>query len=396
MPIVTQAESEQGGPLAFADRPHMKIAMVGTRGLPAAYSGFETAVDNLGSRLAARGHEVAVYCRPHMVEGRRRWYKGMRLVYVPTIRNKYLDTFVHSFLCTMHMGLFLRPDVAFYFIAGNSPFAGLSRLLGVPSIINVDGLDSQRAKWPALAKAYLRWAERNAPRLATRTITDSRAVQRLYREHHHAETEYIPYGSALPDDDSDDHLELLGLRKRGYVLFVGRLVPENNAHVLVEAFSGLDTEMKLVVVGDAPYADEYQTALRACDDPRVLFTGYLFDEAYRTLLRNAAVFVAPTEVGGTHPVIVEAMGAGNCVVVNDHEPNLEVIGEAGVAYKGREGAAGLRRALRSLLDDPATVQRYRDLAAARARDVFSWDAVTGQYEELAEAVLGAVPHPATR
>ena len=372
----------------------MRIALLGTRGLPAAYSGFETAVDNLGTRLAARGHEVVVYCRPHMVEGRHRRYRGMRLVYVRTIRNKYLDTFVHSLLCTAHMGLVLRPDVAFYFIAGNSPFAGLSRLLGVPSINNVDGLDSQRAKWPALAKAYLRWAERNAPRFATRTITDSRAVQRLYREQHHAETVYIPYGSALPDGDSEEVLERFDLRKRDYVLFVGRLVPENNAHVLVEAFAGLDTDMKLVVVGDASYADAYQTALRDCEDPRVLFTGYQFGEGYRTLLRNAAIFVAPTEVGGTHPVIVEAMGAGNCVVVNDHEPNLEAIGEAGVAYKGREGAAGLRRVLRSLLDDPAKVQRCRELAAVRARDIYSWDAVTGQYEELAEAVLGGVPQPA--
>jgi glycosyltransferase involved in cell wall biosynthesis len=396
MPIVTQAESEQGERLAPAVGHGMKIAMVGTRGLPAAYSGFETAVENLGSRLSARGHEVVVYCRPHMVQGRHRRYKGMKLVYVPTIRNKYLDTFVHSFLCTVHMGLFLRPDVAFYFIAGNSPFAELSRLLGVPSIINVDGLDSQRAKWPGLAKAYLRWAERNAPRLATRTITDSRAVQRLYREHHHAETVYIPYGSTLPGSDSGEYLERFGLQKRDYVLFVGRLVPENNAHVLVEAFSGLDTDMKLVVVGDAPYASDYQTALRACEDPRILFTGYLFGEGYRTLMRNAAIFVAPTEVGGTHPVIAEAMGAGNCVVVNDHEPNREVIGDAGVSYQGREGAAGLRRVLRSLLDDPTAVQRYRDLAAARARDVYSWDAVTKQYEELAEAVLKGIPQPATR
>jgi glycosyltransferase involved in cell wall biosynthesis len=373
----------------------MKMAMLGTRGLPAAYSGFETAVENLGSLLVARGHEVVVYCRPHMVQGRHRRFKGMKLAYVPTIRNKYLDTFVHSFLCTLHMGLFVRPDVAIYFIAGNSPFAGLSRLLGVPSIINVDGLDSQRAKWPALAKAYLRWAERNAPRLATRTITDSRAVQRLYREQHHAETVYIPYGSALPDGDSEEALKRFGLRKRDYVLFVGRLVPENNAHVLVEAFSALDTDMKLVVVGDAPYASEYQASLRDCVDPRVLFTGYLFGEGYQCLLRNAAVFVAPTEVGGTHPAIVEAMGAGNCIVVNDHEPNLETIGDAGVAYKGSEGAASLRQVLLSLLDDPAAVQRYRDLAVARARDVFSWDAVTMQYEELAEAVFKGVPRPAT-
>ena len=370
--------------------------MLGTRGLPAAYSGFETAVENLGSRLAERGHDVVVYCRPHMVTGRHVRYKGMTLVYVPTIANKYLDTIVHTFLCTLHMGVRVKPDVAFYFIDGNSPMAALSRILGVPSILNVDGLDSARAKWPRPAKAYLRWAERNASRLATRVITDSRIVQRHYREKFGADTAYIPYGSSLPDDGGDEHLERLGLEARQYVLFVGRLVPENNAHVLVDAFRGLDTELKLVVVGDAPYASDYQKALHAGDDPRVLFTGYLFDEGYRTLLRNAAVFVAPTEVGGTHPAIIEAMGAGNCVVVNDHAPNLETIGDAGVPYSGREGAMALRRVLRELLDDPAAVQRYRELAAARARNVYSWDAVTTQYEELAHEVLDGVRRAAAR
>lgn len=373
----------------------MKIAMLGTRGVPAAYSGFETAVENLGMRLAARGHQVLVYCRPHMVERERRAYRGMRLVYLPTIRNKYLDTFVHTLLCTLHMALVVRPHVAFYFIAGNSPFAGLSRLLGIPSVLNVDGLDSRRAKWPAAAKVYLRWAESSAPRLATTVVTDSRTVQRLYRDDLDAETVYIPYGSELGGQGGSagqsgggrGHLDRLGLEPRGYILFVGRLVPENNAHVLIEAFRDLKTDLPLVVVGDAEYAGDYVRALRDCPDPRVIFTGYLFGEGYRELLLHASLVVVPTEVGGTHPVIVEAMAAGNCVVVNDHEPNLETIAEAGVAYSGRAGAPALRAVLRELLDDPPRVERCRQLAADRARRVYSWDAVTSQYERLAREML---------
>lgn len=371
--------------------------MLGTRGVPAAYSGFETAVENLGSRLAVRGHQVLVYCRPHMVEGGHRTYRGMSLVHIPTVRNKYLDTFVHTLLCTLHMALFARPQVAFFFIAGNSPLAGLSRLLGIPSVLNVDGLDSRRAKWPAAAKVYLRWAERNAPRLASSVITDSRTVQRHYREHHHSETNFIPYGSELGgpcgtaarSGGGCRHLERLGLEPRRYILFVGRLVPENNAHVLVEAFRDLDTDLPLVVTGDAEYAGDYVDALRACPDPRVLFTGYLFGEGYRELLHHAYLVVVPTEVGGTHPVIVEAMAAGNCVVVNDHQPNLETIAEAGVFYRGLGGAPALRAVLRELLDDRPRVERYRQLAADRARDVYSWDAVTSQYERLACDVLAS-------
>jgi len=363
----------------------VKIALVGTRGVPAAYSGFETAVENLGERLAARGHEVYVYCRPHMVEGRYATYKGMRLVYLPTIPSKHLDTFAHSFVSTLHMAARVRPDVAIYFIAGNAPFAGLSRLLGIPSIINVDGLDSRRAKWSGPAKRYIAWAEHAAPRLASGVITDSRVLQRIYRDEHHAETEFIAYGAEMPEPADAGTLERFGLESRGYVLFVGRLVPENNAHVLIEAFAGLQTDLKLVVVGDAPYADDYQRELKAAAarDPRVVLTGYVFGDGYRELSHNAAIVVVATEVGGTHPVLLESMAAGNCIIVNDHEPNLETIGDAGASYHGADGALGLRAALQNLLDEPERVEALRAAAAERARTVYSWDAVTDAYESLA-------------
>ena len=372
----------------------MKIVLIGTRGLPAAYSGFETAVENIGRRLAARGHHVTVYCRPHMVEGRYPVYRGMDLVYVPTVANKYLDTMVHTLLCTLHMAARRRPDVAIYFIAGNSPMTRLSRLLGIPSLINVDGLDSRRAKWNRWARLYLRWAERNAPRFATATITDSRILQRLYRDDYGYDTHYIPYGSELEDEaPGGAHLARLGLESRGYVLFVGRLVPENNAHVLVEAFAGLETDLTLAIVGDAPYAEEYQRNLRAAADGRVVFTGYQFGDAYLELARNAAIFVVATEVGGTHPVLVEAMATGNCVVVNDHPPNVEVIGDAGATYAGAEGATGLRRMLAELLADPERMERLRGAAAQRARALYSWDAVTDAYEKLAREVAGGDDGP---
>jgi glycosyltransferase involved in cell wall biosynthesis len=381
----------------------MKIALVGTRGVPAAYSGFETAVENIGVRLAERGHDVTVYCRPHMVKRRAdAYYRGMRLVYLPTVAGKHLDTPVHSLLSTLHLATVRRPDVAIYFIAGNSPFAGLGRLLGVPTAINVDGLDSPRAKWGPWARRYLRLTERAAPRLANVAITDSRVLQEIYRAWGH-ETVYIPYGSELAIDDPNDAagtgaetgtetdtaahaagdpLRDLELDPRKYVLFVGRLVPENNAHVLVQAFTGLSTDLRLAVVGDAPYADAYQERLHAVHDERVVFAGYQFGAAYRRLLRNAAIVAVPTEVGGTHPVLLEAMAAGSCIVVNDHAPNLETLGEAGVSYPGKEGAPGLRRALEALLADPAQMERYRAAAAERAGRVYSWEAVTDAYEHL--------------
>ena len=142
----------------------MKIAILGTRGIPASYSGFETAVEQLTSRLTARGHEVIVYCRPHVVDRRLRTYKGARLVHLRTVQNKYLDTFVHTCLSAVHAARVTKPDAALFFIGGNSPLCLITRWASIPTVINVDGLDSDRRKWPALAKAYLRFAERNAPR----------------------------------------------------------------------------------------------------------------------------------------------------------------------------------------------------------------------------------------
>ncbi len=367
----------------------MKLALLGTRGVPASYSGFETAVEAIGARLAARGHDVTVYCRPHVVATHYRSYRGMKLVHLPTIATKHLDTFVHTLLSTVHMACAVHPDAALYFIVGNAPSAALSRLLGIPTILNVDGLDSERAKWSGPAKSYLRWAQRNARRCAHRLVTDSEAVQRIYRERYGTVTEFIPYGADMAGPDSGRHLERFGLRRRGYILFVGRLVPENNAHVLLAAFTGLKTDLQLVVVGDAPYEARYQDGLRAAfgDDPRIVFTGYLFDEGYRELARNAEIFVVPSEVGGSHPVLLEAICAGNCVVVNDHEPNLEVLGGAGVSYPGAEGAAGLRRVLQGLVDHPQRIVELRAAALERARSLHSWDVVTDAYERLARVVI---------
>jgi glycosyltransferase involved in cell wall biosynthesis len=363
----------------------MKIAILGTRGIPASYSGFETAAEELASRLSARGHEVTVYCRPHVVDRKLSTYKGARLVHLPTIRNKYLDTFVHTFLSALHTGRVLRPDVALFFIAGNSPLCVLTRRAGIPTLINIDGLDSDRQKWPPLAKAYLRFAERSSPRWSDQAITDSHAVADVFEHRYGRRIGVVPYGVQDPGHNGATVLDELGLEPRRYILFVGRLEPENNPHLLVEAFSRLDRTrargMKLVIVGGAPYADDYIRQVRRSADPRVVFPGYVFGRGYWELQRHAYLFCAPTGVGGTHPVILEAMAAGNCVLVNDHPPNVETVGDAGIYFCGSDGVDDLTEQLGRLLDDERLVQAYRDRARERARR-YSWDAVTDRYEQL--------------
>lgn len=367
----------------------MNIALLGTRGIPASYSGFETCVEQLGQRLVQRGHRVTVYCRSHHITYEGAYYKGMRLVKLPTIANKYLDTIVHSFISSLH-AVTQRYDVALYFIAGNSPVTWIPRLAGAKTILNVDGLDWRREKWPLLAKKYIQFAEYLATLLPNAYLTDSKHVQQFYMERYNNEPVYIPYGSDVEISPPGDILKQFGLEAGKYILLVGRLVPENCAHHLVEAFRGLDTNLKCVIVGDAPYAEEYKMSLKklAEGDERIVFTGYVFGKGYQELSSNAYIFVETSGVGGTHPALVEAMAFGNCVIVHNTPENLETIGEAGFEYDGEMGASDLRRALEELLTAFDTVEAYRLEARQRAQTVYSWEAVTDSYEQLFYQVCG--------
>ena len=361
----------------------LKIALMGTRGIPASYSGFEQCVEQLGKRLVQRGHEVTVYCRSHHITYPEETYLGMRLVKLPTIANKYLDTIVHSFVSSVH-ALPQRYDIALYFIAGNSPVTWIPRIVGTKTLLNVDGLDWKREKWPVLAKKYIQFSEYLATRLPTVYLTDSNVVQQYYRDTYGSAPPYIPYGSDVEITPPGETLERYGLEPGGYVLFVGRLVPENCAHHLVEAFRNLSTDLKCVIVGDAAYAEEYKASLHALaeGDPRIIFTGYLFGKGYHELGSNARIFVETSGVGGTHPALVEAMAFGNCVITHNTAENLETIGEAGFSYDGKAGAQDLQRVLARLLAEPELVAEYARRAKQRADTVYTWDSVTDAYERL--------------
>ena len=362
--------------------------MLGTRGVPSVYGGFETCAEQLGVRLIERGHEVTVYSRPHFVDPRRKEYRGIRLVSVPTVHNKYLDTLAHVFLSSVH-ALGQRYDVCLYFIAGNSVVAWIPRLAGTRTVINVDGLDWRREKWPGPAKRYLQMAERLTPRLANAALTDSRFVQRFYAEEYGARIAYIAYGSDVEPAPPGETLAQWGLEPHRYILFVGRLVPENHPDHLLEAFRSLeDTHgMKCVMMGDASYADDYVSRVRGYASEDVVFTGYVYGEGYREITSNAFAFVLTSSASGTHPALLEAMGMGNCVVVNDTPENLEAMGGAGLSYRGEEGAASLTVVLERLLERPGMVEVYKQRAREHVRRHYSWDAITEQYLALFRRVM---------
>lgn len=359
----------------------MKIALMGSRGIPACYSGFETFYENLAIRLSARGHQVTVYNRKQYVNHPSKYYKGVRLVTLPTLRNKHLDTLYHTFMSVIHAA-FQRYDIAYLCIVGNSPLTLFTRLFGMKTVLNVDGEDWKRDKWRGLEKTYLKMCERVATIFPHVVISDSEVIRKRYREDYKAETVFIPYGANIGRSEDVSYLAKFGLTNNEYILFVGRSVPENNAHVLIDAFNRLKSNYKLVIVGDAPYVDDYKEGLKSMAGENVVFTGYLFGDGYASLSSHCYLFVLPSGVDGTRPVLLDQLGFGNCVLVNNTPANLEVIADAGTWFDGTQGADALSQKLEQLLADRDAVIEYRERAVERVRKTYSWEAVTEQYEQL--------------
>jgi glycosyltransferase involved in cell wall biosynthesis len=365
----------------------MRIAIIGIKFIPARFGGFETAVDELSRGLVRQGHRVRVYNRSGMTDYSEPSYEGVDLVTLPTVKSKNLSTIVHGLLSTLHV-LSHRVDVVHYYTTGVTLWAPLIRVWGMKVVCSVDGTDWQRAKWGRLARRYLRSSERLAVRFCHGLISDSQDVKRYYRQNYGADSTCIAYGTREQRSQGHDVLDRFGLAERDYLLFVGRLVPENNVDGLIRAFEKTTTERKLVIVGDDPWEKAYVRSLKATQDPRIVFTGGVYGDGYAQLQQNAYLFVLPDEVGGTHPALVEAMGYGNCVLVNDTPSNLEVIADAGFHYRGADGDADLRVKIQHLLDRPELVAEYRVRARERAQAHFRWADVVQQHVEFYKQVTG--------
>lgn len=360
----------------------MRIALLGTRGIPANYGGFETFAEELSTRLVGRGHEVTVYCRERYHQT---YYRGVKLQYLPTIRHKYLDTIAHTFVSTLHL-LAHRADVALYCNGANAVFTLWPRMFGIPVALNVDGIERKRKKWNRLAKAWYlvsEWLSTFCPNVV---ITDARTIQRYYRERYGKESTFIPYGAETCKAAGAAVLDRLGLAPGRYFLYVSRMEPENHPLEVREAFERVATDMKLALVGDAPYAHEYIRRVRETVDPRVILPGAIYGEGYRELGSHCFAYIHATEVGGTHPALIEAMGRGALVLYRNTPENAEVAGDAGIPFEPGE----LTSKLEGLLAMPEEQrQRLRRKALERIRERYSWDAVTDSYLELLQNLLPA-------
>lgn len=350
----------------------MHIAIVGTRGIPARYGGFETFAEELARRLVERGHRVSVYCRDKEPAGA---YLGAERRYLPTIRHKYFDTLAHTGFSTLHL-LGNQVDVALYCNGANAIYTWMPRLFGMPVALNVDGLERKRKKWNALAKQWYHFSEWLSTFCPTRIVTDAAEIERYYKETYQASSTFIPYGAEMGTVAWEP---MLGLEPLSYFLYVTRFEPENNPLLVRQAFEKVETAKQLALIGDAPYAHDYIRQVRDTKDPRISIPGAIYGNGYKILQSHCFAYIHATEVGGTHPALIEAMGRGALILYLETLENTEVAGGVGIPFRADNLPDAIRQVL--AMSDEERAERRR-LSLERVRQRYSWEVVTDQYEAL--------------
>jgi glycosyltransferase involved in cell wall biosynthesis len=359
--------------------------MLGVKGIPHT-GGIENVVEQLGSRLAARGHEVIVYVRPHYTPRSLTEYRSMRLVHLPSVRTKHLDAITHTFLAAWH-AVFSGADIAHIHSIGLSILAPIPRMRGIKTIVQSHGLDWQREKWGPLIKTFLKMTDYSTVYLPHATTVVSRRMQRYYESKFGRRVTYIPNGVNDFAQVEPHEIYKLGLRENDYILFASRLVPEKGCHHLLRAYKELgNPTKKLVIAGDSNYGDRYAAELKRQGDENILFLGFVKGRLFEELMSHAYVYVQPSEIEGLSTALLEAMSYRNCVLVSDIEENLEVIGDCGFAFRNKN-PEDLRAKLEYLLANKWVVEEYRAKAEARVSTTYSWDDVTDQYEALYHLLL---------
>ncbi|MGM1029620.1 MAG: glycosyltransferase [Actinomycetota bacterium] len=373
----------------------MRIVMLGTRGVPATYGGFETAVEEIGSRLAARGHDVIVYgdrSHPEITE-----HLGMQVVHVPSLPLKQLETLSRTGIATLLAMAGGAPDVAFVFNAANAPYVSLLRARGIPVAVHVDGLEWRRAKWGGAGRSYYRWAEQRSVRTADALIADAPGIADYYAREFGAPTELIRYGAPVLQRIATAPLAPLALEPDRFHLAVARFEPENHVLEIVEGYRRSSARLPLVVVGSAPYSADYTRAVHeaAEGDDRIRLLGGVWDqELLDALYAHARTYVHGHSVGGTNPSLLRAMGAGTATIAFDVDFNREVLADDAWTFSD---ATELARAVEAAEADEALVVARGIRAHERAARVFRWEDVADEYERLArDLAAGASIHQTTR
>ena len=367
------------------------MAIMGTRGVPASYGGFETAVEEIGKRLAARGYDVTVYCRnpgQTLTE-----YEGMRLVNLPAIRHRMAETLSHTSLSAARAIIKDKPDVALVLNAGNAPLIAPLQAAGIPVAIHLDGLESKREKWRGAGARYYRWAEKVAVKNGDEVIADAQTIADHVLARYGRTCTVIPYGAEVIHPGSSRLAELDVIR-RDYHLVVARLEPENHVLEAVHGYTISEETRPLLVVGSAPYSQWYIDRVRevAADHPSVRLLGAIYDRGLLDqLYANARTYIHGHSVGGTNPSLLRAMGAGAPVLAYDCEFNREVTADQAFFWRDAESLAAILDEIAEGEADPE-LGAFSEAGRARVTQHYQWDAVTDDYQALLHRLADQRPY----
>ena len=357
----------------------MKIVMIGAKAIPYP-AGIDQYIENIGKRLVEKGHQVTVFVRPHFMSHRKKYWIGMELKELPSIRTKHFDAITHVALSTVY-SLNLKPDIIHFHMIGSSPFCLLGRFNGSRTVLHVHGLDYQRAKWGAIAKFYLKLSNLLSLYLPDKTIVISQALKKFYENKFRKETVFIPPGIDLPEKIEPEEILKFGLKKDNYILFLSRLVPEKGCHYLIESFKKIHTKIKLVIAGSSTFDFKYVESLKGSQDSRIIFLGEVSLNILKELYSNAYLFVQPSEIEGFPRTVLEALSYGKCVLASDIEGNKEALESCGYTFESKN-IDDLSSKITFLIEHPSLVSSEFNKARSYIKENYSWENVITKLESL--------------
>ncbi|HEY8164928.1 MAG TPA: glycosyltransferase [Gemmatimonadaceae bacterium] len=370
----------------------LRIGLLGLYGMPMQtlqFTGFETGFGEIAPRLAAAGHDVTMYCRRNSFPESMRpnEYRGVKLIYVPSPGGKNFSGLLSTFFAVVHALTRGRYDLYCFVNVGMGHHAALCRIFGKKVVMNVDGLDWTRAKWGPVARKYFLSAAHSAIRFCNALITDAEAMRRFYLERFSKDTTMIAYGAYVETSKQPELISQFGIEPNEYYLIASRLVPENNADLITDAFLRSGSPKKLLIAGGANYDSPFHRRLREMAGDNVLLAGHINDvDVIRELHCNCFAYVHGHSVGGTNPSLLKAMGFGNCILALDTVFNREALGDDGVFFP--RDARVLADLMMKLEGNPRRVAELRAMGPRRIRQEYTWEKIASQYEDLFQRVAG--------
>ena len=365
----------------------VKIAIIGSRGYPIVYSGYETFVKEVSERLVAQNIDVRVYCQKHLFTTRPKHVNGVELIYMPTVQTKSLNQLVHSFFSMIH-ACCSKVDVILVVNAANGPFGLISLLAQKKTLINVDGLEWLRPKWKGLGAAYFKFAGKLATLFYNTIITDAEAMRQVYLNTFKANSTVIAYGANIRHSKNPGLINQFGLTPNEYFLIVGRLIPDNNSDLILEGFKKAKSNKKLVIVGDVPYQDAYAQGMKAHASEQILFLGYVTDsEVLAELYHQSYAYLHGHEYGGTNPTMLKAMAYGCAILALDTVFNREMLENGQFGWFFQKTSDSVALYLQQAEHNPQAVQTLKEKARDGITQKYNWDEVTRAYVTVFKALM---------